>query len=497
MHIDELQPRSVWKYFFDICAIPHPSHREAALGDALMRWAAERGIEARRDESGNVAMGRPAVFGMEDHPGVILQAHLDMVPQKSAESGHDFDRDPIRPRLDPKNPAWLVADGTTLGADDGIGVAMALSLLEDRELRSGGLECLFTVNEEDGMSGARAIEPGFVSGSLLLNLDGEDEAELTIGCAGAVRTIAELSIPATDAPDGLEWYEASVEGLLGGHSGVDIDKGRANATLLLVGILARTRVALHLASIAGGTAANAIPREARAVVGVESARAAEFRAAFQSEASAVRIALGDKDPGLVAAISPAAAGGSGHSACLAPRDADSMLTMLGALPNGLVAMEPDMPGLIRTSLNLGKVEGAVAPDSGRFRLDTLVMVRSSSDDEKEALASTVEKRLAGVAEYGWTVGQRRPAVSPAWSPDPASPLLGKAVAVYRELFGKDPRVTSTHGGLETGLFRPRFPAWDMLSVGPTIRYPHSPDERVEIASVERSYRFVRELISRL
>ncbi|HPE90412.1 MAG TPA: M20/M25/M40 family metallo-hydrolase, partial [Spirochaetales bacterium] len=377
MHIDELQPRSVWKYFFDICAIPHPSHREAALGDALMRWAAERGIEARRDESGNVAMGRPAVFGMEDHPGVILQAHLDMVPQKSAESGHDFDRDPIRPRLDPKNPAWLVADGTTLGADDGIGVAMALSLLEDRELRSGGLECLFTVNEEDGMSGARAIEPGFVSGSLLLNLDGEDEDELTIGCAGAVRTIAELSILATDAPDGLEWYEASVEGLLGGHSGVDIDKGRANATLLLVGILARTRVALHLASIAGGTAANAIPREARAVVGVESARAAEFRAAFQSEASAVRIALGDKDPGLVAAISPAAAGGSGHSACLAPRDADSMLTMLGALPNGLVAMEPDMPGLIRTSLNLGKVEGAVAPDSGRFRLDTLVMVRSS------------------------------------------------------------------------------------------------------------------------
>ncbi|HPM72090.1 MAG TPA: beta-Ala-His dipeptidase [Spirochaetales bacterium] len=494
MHIDELQPRSVWKRFFDICAIPHPSHREAALADALMRWAAEHGIEAKRDEAGNVAMSRPAVFGMEDHPGVILQAHLDMVPQKAAESGHDFERDPIRPRLDPKNPAWLVADGTTLGADDGIGVAMALALLEDHELRSGRLECLFTVNEEDGMSGARAIEPGFVTGSLLLNLDGEDEAELTIGCAGAVRTIAELSIPATAAPDGLAWFEAAVDGLLGGHSGVDIDKGRANATLALVGILARTRAELRIASISGGTAANAIPREARAIVGVEAARAAEFRAAFQSEATAARIALGDKDPGLAAALAPIAVK---PAASLAPKDAASMLTMLGALPNGLVAMEPDMPGLVRTSLNLGKAEGAVAPGTDRFRLETLVMIRSSSDDEKEALAATVERRLAGVAEHGWAVEQRRPAVSPAWSPDPGSPLLGKAVAVYRELFGKDPRVTSTHGGLETGLFRPRFPSWDMLSLGPTIRYPHSPDERVEIASVERSYRFARELVSRL
>jgi len=494
MDLNDLEPRTVWQHFFTICSIPHPSHHEQALGAKLLAWAQERGIESRMDAAGNIVMRKPASPGKEGARGIILQAHLDMVPQAASGSGHDFLRDPIRPRLDPANAGWLVATGTTLGADNGIGVAMAMALLEDGALERGPLECLFTINEEDGMSGARAIETDALSGSLLLNLDGEDDAELTIGCAGAIRTVAQLSRQTDPIPHGLTWFEASTKGLLGGHSGVDIDKGRANATLALVNLLARTREPFFLASITGGTAANAIPREARAVIGLAAGQTESFRETFEAEASKLRIALGDKDPGFTASLEPLA-GMASPGLALGPSGTESMLAVLGALPNGLVAMEPDMPGLIRTSLNLGQLSGTVAGD--RFRLDTIVMVRSSSDEEKENLGTIVEKRLSGATEHGWRVVQSRPAESPAWTPNPASPLLAKTREVYRELFGKDPRVTSTHGGLETGLFRPRFPAWDMISLGPNIRYPHSPDERLETASVARSYRFVRELISRL
>lgn len=492
MNISELEPKSVFKHFHTICSIPHPSHQERALGEALMAWAVAGGFDASMDAAGNVAVRKPASPGKERAPGVILQAHQDMVPQKAGGSTHDFARDPIRPRLDPADPAWLVATGTTLGADDGVGIAMAMAILEDDELVHGPLECLFTVNEEDGMSGARAIEPGFLSGTLLLNIDGEDDGELTIGCAGSIRTLAELSYPNEAAPSGLTWLEASVDGLLGGHSGVDIDKGRANATLALVGLLERAREPIYVAGISGGTASNAIPRAARAVVGVAADRADAFRASFAAEAAKARIALGDKDPGFEARLTASA---TVPAEALPPKGAASMLSVLGALPNGLIAMEPDMPGLIRTSLNLGTLDGAAS--GGRFVLTALVMIRSSSGSEMEALGATVEKRLAGAADHGWSVSRRRPSESPAWSPDTGSPLLATTKAVYRKLFGKDPKVTATHGGLETGLFRPRFPEWDMISLGPNIRAPHSPDERVEIASVQRSYRFVRELVQAL
>ncbi|MBU0927504.1 MAG: beta-Ala-His dipeptidase [Spirochaetes bacterium] len=495
MELRDLEPKPVWRHFLTICSIPHPSHHERALALALLDWAKSKGIEASIDAEGNVAMRRAASPGKEGARGVILQAHLDMVPQKASGSPHDFERDPILPRLDPSDPAWVVATGTTLGADNGIGAAMALALLEDDTLVRGPLECLFTVNEEDGMSGARAIEPGLLSGEILLNLDGEVDSELTIGCAGAIRTAASLSYPTVPAADGLEWFEARVEGLLGGHSGVDIDRGRANATLSLVALLANARERLLVESISGGTAANAIPREARAVVGLPRERAAAFKATFAAEATAVRISLGDKDPGFSAVLAPLPPSAARPKEALGPDGVESMLAILGALPNGLVAMEPDMPGLIRTSLNLGKLAGSAS--GGRFALETVVMIRSSSDPEKAALGTTVEKRLDGALDHGWVVSQKRLAESPAWSPNPASPLLGAAKAVYKELFGKDPTVTSTHGGLETGLFRPRFPSWDMVSLGPTIRFPHSPDERLDIGSVERSYRFARTLIERL
>lgn len=495
MDIYELEPKSVWKHFYTICSIPHPSHHEEALAKAIIAWAQERKLFATSDKAGNVVIRKPASSGMEDSPGVILQAHLDMVPQKATDVSHDFEKDPIRAHIDPANPSWLVATGTTLGADNGIGVAMAMAILEDDNIAHGPLHCLFTVNEEDGMGGARAVEPDLLSGNLLLNLDGEDVGELTIGCAGTIRTGASLSSPASSVPDTVEWFEVTIEGLLGGHSGVDIDKGRANATLALISILSKTRERLYLSDIVGGTAANAIPREARATIGIESGNYAAFKTSFSSGLSALRIALGQKDPGLLGAVTPLGSHSLYPSKALAPEATNSMMTVLSALPNGLVAMETNMPGLIRTSLNLGQLAGSVSDEL--FELKTMVLVRSSSDAEKESLSTTVEKRLEGAADHGWKVSTRRLSESPAWSPDPSSLLLAEAHKLYREMFGKEPRVTSTHGGLETGLFRARFPAWDMLSLGPTIRHPHSPNERLDIASVRLSYRYLTALLSRL
>lgn len=492
MDIATLEPRDVWKHFLTICSIPHPSHHEEALAKALVSWAQGKGLSTHTDAAHNVIIQKPASPGKERSPGIILQAHLDMVPQAAAALGHDFLKDPIRPRIDPADPAWITATGTTLGADDGIGVAMALAILEDTSLVHGPLECLFTTDEEDGMSGARAVEPGVLSGKILLNLDGEDDTELTIGCAGSIRTKAELTHPVEPAAAGLAWFELSVGGLLGGHSGVDIDKGRANATLLLARLIATSGIPCSMAAMSGGTAANAIPREARAIVGMQSGEEQAFRSAIDREAAAIKKELAAGDPGIVVALAPAAT--PAHRV-LGQAGTRSLLSMLLGMPNGLIAMEPDMPGLIRTSLNLGTLSGTVTGDV--FALSTMTLVRSSSDADKEALGKRLESSIEAALSMGWSVSHKRQAESPAWSPNTASPLLRQCKEVYTALFGSAPRVSSTHGGLETGLFRPKFPAWDQISIGPTIHYPHSPDERVEIASVARSYRFVVELLKRL
>ena len=456
-------------------AVAAPSGKASPLADARVRQAIKYAID------------------MVDtfYRVIKLGTFYNMVPQKASGSSHDFETDPIVPRLDPADPAWLVATGTTLGADDGVGVAMALAILEDPELIHGPLECLFTTDEEDGMSGALGLETGALRGSLLLNLDGEDDGEITIGCAGSIRTSAELSAPALALPSGYALFGASVSGLLGGHSGADIDKGRANASLALVRLLGRAGLPLRLASIEGGTAANAIPREARAVVAVRSASVDAFRLAFEKEAAALKAELGAADPNFAAALSPYESPNA-LSALDEERSA-SILAALSGLPNGLQAMEPDMPGLVRTSLNLGRLSSRA--EAGVIALSVLVMVRSSSDEEKEALAQKVEARLD--AATGWRVLRKRLAVGPAWAPNPASAFLALAKGCYGEVFGKAPRVASTHGGLECALFKPRFPNWDMISVGPKILFPHSPDERIEIASVGRSYRFVKELVGTL
>lgn len=486
------EPRAVWSNFYWICAIPHPSHHEAALSRALAAWAEERGLPAATDAAGNVVIRKAASPGRQGSAAVILQSHLDMVAQAEPGSGHDFLNDPIRPRPDPSDPEWLMATGTTLGADDGIGVAMAMAILEDPAASHGPLECVFTVNEEDGMSGARALEPGVLGGRVLINLDGELENELTVGCAGSVRTYGSLSAEAVRAPADTRWLAASVGGLSGGHSGVDIDKGRANAAITLARILSASGPA-RMASLSGGDAANAIPREARAVIGLEERRLAAFRAAFLREAEVVGAELRGADPGFRAVIGPAEA--PAEAWALDEARSSGILGLIASSPNGLVAMEPDMPGSIRSSLNLGRVAGSAK--AGTFALETMVLARSSSDAEREAMAAAHEAHLSRAAAFGWTVSSRRPATLAAWPPNLRSPLLAKARSAYRDLFGADPLVTATHGGLECGIFRPLYPDLDMISLGPTIQNPHSPGERVHIPSVGRSYRLLKTLLESL
>ncbi len=289
----------------------------------------------------------------------------------------------------------------------------------------------------------------------------------------------------------MAWHRVELGGLLGGHSGVDIDKGRANACIALARVLSRCSQGIGIAAFEGGSASNAIPRDASAIVGVARDREADFLSALQREADALRKELGESDPGM----SISASGSPVPAAALAPVPSQDFLAMLAGMPNGLFSMEADMPGLVRSSSNLGTLKAAAA--DGYFKADTLVMVRSSSDEEKERYAAEAETRIQGMEGSGWKVGQHRAAVSPAWSPNMASPLLALAKDVYRETHGDWPLVKSTHGGLECGVFRPIFPHWDMISLGPDIRYPHSPDERVRVESVGIVYAFLKGLVERL
>lgn len=488
LQLSDLEPAALWRGFFSICAIPHPSHHEEELARWLVDWAAERSVSCERDAAGNVVMRKAAAEGCGGRPGIILQAHMDMVPQAAAGSAHDFTRDPIRPRFDPADPEWLVADGTTLGADDGMGMAAALAMLEDDTVRRGPLECLFTVNEEDGMSGAAGLQPGLLKGRYLINLDGEDAEELTIGCAGMLRTRSEASFEAAPAPGGQRWAKLTVSGLLGGHSGMDIHRGRGNAIMLALRLLGAEapEPGLRLASFEGGGAANAIPREARALVGLPAGAYDAWSAGLAARGGTVRNELGANDPGFSFGLAEAPA----PAACLSAEDTAAAVSALYRLPDGCMKMEPSMPDITRTSSNLGSL--SLAADGGRMAMRTLALVRSSLEQDKQRVCGELEDALAALGARS-----TRPSESPAWKPEPTSLLLSLAVDEYRNAFCAAPKILSTHAGLECGVFRPIYPDWDMLAIGPTIRYPHSPDERVHVPSVQKFWRFLTALVSRL
>lgn len=481
--MNNLEPKNLWNYFTAICTIPHPSHHEEALARWLLETAKNLGLEASIDPTLNVIVKKPASPGYENHKGVILQAHIDMVPQALPEANHNFTKDPIKPVV---SGEWVTAQKTTLGADNGIGVAAALSVLADKTLKHGPLECIFTTNEEDGMSGARGLSPIGIKGTYLINLDGEDSNEITLGCAGTARITSVYNSRGTnEGLTSLSWYTITLTGLLGGHSGVDIHRGRGNAGILLCKLLMETGVP-YIANLESGTAANAIPRDAQAVIGIPNTDT-DWLNRFNHAVKAQQAEFAQTDPGLTVTITETAA----PDFALLPAAVNPILKAILALPNGLLAIEPDNPAWTRTSSNLGIVK-IKHEDKGMFFVETYNLVRSSDEKEKNDIVDSIESILF---KLGATT--RKASSAPAWEPDQTTNLVKTAIGVFKKLFSKEPILSCTHGALECGLFRTLYPSWEMISIGPTIQYPHSPDERVHIASVQQFWTYLTVLLAEL
>lgn len=463
-----LQPEILWGYFEEICQVPRPSRKEGKIGTWLMEFAKKHRLEARQDKAGNVLITKTASPGKEEVPTVVLQAHMDMVCEKNADVEHNFEQDPIQPYIDGE---WVRARGTTLGADDGIGMAAALAVLTSDHIQHGPLECLFTVNEEMGLTGAFALQPGFFQGKILLNLDSEDEGEIFIGCAGGMDTVIRLSYEKAGIPTGQFAVRVQVKGLQGGHSGDDINKGRGNAIKLLNRFLweMNDRYGIRLVVFEGGNLRNAIAREASAIFVFDENLKEKIRVDFNIYAAEMERVWELTEPGLKIEL----------DSVDVPEDAltsdatSKLLNALYACPHGVYAMSFRMPGMVETSTNLA----AVRFEEGQQILITTSQ-RSDVDSEKINIANMVASvfRMVG-AEVEHGEGY------PGWAPNPNSAILKLAVESYQSLFGKKPVVRSIHAGLECGLFLEKYPEMDMISFGPTLRGVHSPDEKINIKTV--------------
>jgi dipeptidase D len=469
--------------FEALSRIPRCSGSEAAAGRWVAAWAQARGFACERDPAGNVRVVVPATRGAESAPGVVLQGHLDMVCEKTPDSPHDFARDPIRLRA---AGDWLGAEGTTLGADNGVAVALALAVVEDASAVRPPLELLFTVEEETGLRGARRLAPGWLTGRRLINLDAEEEGVITIGCAGGRDLVIRRGLDRTACPAGLAWRRLAVGGLEGGHSGIDIHRGRANAIKLLARVLNGVFDSgeLLLGALAGGTRANAIPRDAWALLGGEP----PSLSAFEARAASFHKRLREEFPGeprLSLALAPAPPPADvGGRAAVAPAEAALLVRLLLALPHGVAELSPE--AVVHTSNNLATV--GTAADG----LEILTSQRSLTAAGLEAMSATVAAvaRLAGAA----TTAEAK---YPPWPPDPGSPLLERCRSVYRELRGKPPEVRAIHAGIECAVIGSLTPGMEMVAIGPTTENAHSPGERLNLPSLGRLYDFLKALLASL
>ncbi len=476
--VSSFEPRPLWAHFDRILEIPRGSGDEDRIRRHVLEQAQRHGLEHHTDAAGNVLIRKPGTAGREHAPVTILQAHLDMVNEKDSDVAHDFTRDPIRPRQDGD---WLYATGTTLGADNGIGVATMLALLEATDVPHGPLELLFTIDEETGLTGASGLDGSLLTGRRLLNLDSEEEGHVTVGCAGGADTILRLPVESAPAPGTA--LAVRVSGLRGGHSGVDIALQRGNAVKLLARILAAATetVPFRLARLEGGNKHNAIPREAEATVLVEGDVAA-FGSAAGAEFMAVRGELQVPDPDLALDIRDTTWTGGAWTQL----SAATALRLLEALPHGVLAMSLDIPGLVETSNNVATV---------RVDGDTLVVGNSSRSSVGSALRAT-QRRIAAVAGLAGAAVEQRHGY-PGWKPDLKSPLLATVKEVEGEVYGHEPDVVAVHAGLECGIIGEKVPGMDMVSIGPQIEAPHSPKERVHIESVSRFWQLLTKVLDRL
>ncbi|BCK87947.1 cytosol non-specific dipeptidase [Sideroxyarcus emersonii] len=484
-----LQPHTVWAHFAALCAIPRPSLHEGALRQYLIEWAHARGIKSLVDDAGNLILKKPASPGCETSPGVILQGHLDMVCQANAGTVHDFERDPIKPQV---RNGWVIAEDTTLGADNGIGVALALAALEESGLVHPPLEVLLTVNEESGMDGARGLLPGTLHGRRLLNLDTEEWGHFYLGCAGGVDV--EVSHPCVleALPSGYVLWRMEVSGLRGGHSGIDIHRGRGNAIKLLADALhdLSEPFDLHLVEMGGGTARNAIPREAYAVFAVPAADTALLEAWVKDEREVWQEWFAESEDNIALACKPVpaatAAGQADAFRAIARADRDNLLGFLDSAENGVARMSDDFPSVVDTSNNLGVMSLA----QGQFR--ATFKVRSLHDERADALADKLILHAVSYALRAWKDG-----AYPGWMPNPSSSLLALCQQVYTAEFGRPASLQVIHAGLECGLLAASHPHLDMISFGPDIRGAHAPGERVEIASVARCWQLLKAVLQGL
>lgn len=469
METTALQPKVVFDCFAQVNRIPRPSKREEKMIEFLRSFGERLGLPTKVDEAGNVLISKPATPGFENRRTVVLQSHMDMVCEKNADSTFDFMKDPIESYVDGE---WLKAKGTTLGADDGIGVAMQMALLQATDVPHGPIECLFTRDEETGLTGAAALKPCFMTGDYLINLDSEDEGQIFVSCAGGARTSAEFDFTEVPVPEGYFGFRVEVKGLTGGHSGDDINKKRANANKLLVRFLldAFKKYDFYLVDIQSGGLHNAIPREGFAVCAVPMADKEQIRVDLNLLAAAVEEEYSRTEPAVAFVLESAPAAGTAIDKDTTRR----LLLALQAMDNGVFAMSQDLDWLVETSSNLASVR----KESGKIVINS--SQRSSVASARENMSATVRAvfELAGahvVTNEGY----------PGWKMNPNSALLKVAVDSYRRLFSAEPKILAIHAGLECGLFSEKYPHLDMISVGPTLRGVHSPDERLHIPSVQK------------
>ena len=480
--IRNLEPKAVWNYFSDLNAVPRPSKKEERVIAFMMDFGRRLGLETTRDATGNVLIKKPASPGREERPTIALQSHLDMVHQKNSDTPFDFLSQGIEMFLEED---WVKAQGTTLGADNGIGVACAMAVLASKELEHPALEALFTVDEETGMTGAKGLEGGLMEAKYLLNLDTEDDRELCIGCAGGVDVVAEGEYAGVPVPDNCAKAKLVLSGLSGGHSGMDIHLGRGNANKLMNRVLLKavSECQALLLEIDGGGLRNAIPRESTATVVLPQAKLEALKRIVEAFELTFKKEYASTDPSLTLSLTP-----EESSTALAASSETSLgfVRALYSLPNGIYRLSPEVEGLVQTSGNLARVVMA----EGKFEVACLV--RGSVDSEKIDMADAITCALQQIGAEVRQTGEY-----PGWAPKPDSEVVRVMGEIYKELFGQAPHVMACHAGLECGILGKNYPHMEMISFGPNIRGAHSPDERVQVSSVQKTWRLLTETLARI
>ncbi|MBB1388684.1 aminoacyl-histidine dipeptidase [Shewanella sp. SG44-6] len=479
--LTQLYPQPLWQWFEQICAIPHPSKHEHALSQHIQQWAKAQGLAVVEDKVGNLIIRKPATAGMENCKIVVLQAHIDMVPQKNADKVHNFETDPIEAYVDGD---WVKARGTTLGSDNGIGMSSALAVLGSKDIKHGPLEVLLTIDEEAGMTGAFGLEAGYLDAEILINTDSEQEGEIYMGCAGGVD--AQISVPMSwQAPEQSNTsFSLTMSGLKGGHSGVNIHLGRGNANKLLARFLFKysDELALELVSFSGGSLRNAIPREANVQFMLPVENIDALKQAIESFQALVREELAVADPGMLLSLATIDA----PTKVMGEEAQNTLIDLLHACPNGVMRMSDEVEGVTETSLNIGVIS---TEDES---VEILCLIRSLIDSGREEVTGmlTALSNLSGASID-------LSGAYPGWKPDTSSPVMAIVRDTYNDIYKKDPTVMVIHAGLECGLFKEPYPLMDMVSIGPTIRYPHSPDEMVNITTVGQYWELLLAVLERI